>query len=231
MVIKKGYRNELVQKLQYRLGLTPDGVFGYKTESCVKDWQKYNNLTVDGIVGNTTWRSIFNTDIYKLSPIGVVIHSMSEYLEVDNEVLTAEKFLKKIGLSVHALVHPSGDVTLITPTDERAFHAGVSKVGNIENLNKHTLGVELLVPGLNTYGEFLNTIETEVWWTEIQISKCVDLVLSWIQKYNISASDVFRHSDVSGEQVRGPRYAKKDPGKSFPWQNFLLTISQKSRIV
>ena len=36
-------------------GLTVDGQFGAKTQAAVKDYQKSNNLTVDGIVGNLTW--------------------------------------------------------------------------------------------------------------------------------------------------------------------------------
>ena len=44
---------ELLNKLGY--GLVADGVFGTKTETAVKDFQKKNNLTSDGIVGPKTW--------------------------------------------------------------------------------------------------------------------------------------------------------------------------------
>lgn len=44
---------ELLNKLGY--GLVADGIFGVKTETAVKDFQKKNNLTSDGIVGPKTW--------------------------------------------------------------------------------------------------------------------------------------------------------------------------------
>jgi putative chitinase len=55
MLVKKGDNNENVKKLQAKLGLTADGVFGAGTESAVKAWQTKNGLTADGIVGDATW--------------------------------------------------------------------------------------------------------------------------------------------------------------------------------
>jgi len=38
--------------------LIVDGDFGAKTEARVKDFQRNNNLTVDGIVGPKTWQAL-----------------------------------------------------------------------------------------------------------------------------------------------------------------------------
>ena len=38
--------------------LEVDGVFGDKTQAAVKDYQKNNNLAVDGIVGDNTWGAL-----------------------------------------------------------------------------------------------------------------------------------------------------------------------------
>ena len=54
MVLKKGDNNELVKKVQAVLGVEQVGNFGPKTEAAVKEWQKKNGLTPDGIVGATT---------------------------------------------------------------------------------------------------------------------------------------------------------------------------------
>ena len=52
-----------LQKMLNSMGytLTVDGIFGEKTSSAVKDYQKKNGLTVDGIVGSQTWGSLQKT--------------------------------------------------------------------------------------------------------------------------------------------------------------------------
>ena len=59
MILKIGSSGEDVKKLQSKLGLNADGVFGPGTETAVKKWQKDNNLTADGIVGEGTWGKMF----------------------------------------------------------------------------------------------------------------------------------------------------------------------------
>jgi putative chitinase len=54
MILKKGSKGEEVKKLQAKLGLAADGIFGAGTESKLKEWQKKNGLTVDGIAGTST---------------------------------------------------------------------------------------------------------------------------------------------------------------------------------
>ena len=59
MLLKKGDNNENVKKLQAKLVLTSDGIFGSGTETAVKAWQTKNGLGVDGIVGDGTWGKMF----------------------------------------------------------------------------------------------------------------------------------------------------------------------------
>ena len=61
MLLKKGSKGTDVVLLQktlnekgYNVG-TADGIFGSTTEQKVKDFQKDNKITVDGVVGNGTW--------------------------------------------------------------------------------------------------------------------------------------------------------------------------------
>jgi len=61
MLLKNGSSGEDVKKLQEKLGLSADGVFGPGTEKKVKEWQSQNGLTPDGIVGAGTWDKMFNT--------------------------------------------------------------------------------------------------------------------------------------------------------------------------
>jgi N-acetylmuramoyl-L-alanine amidase len=41
--------------LQYRVGTTPDGIYGRQTEAAIKRYQQQNGLTADGIIGPATW--------------------------------------------------------------------------------------------------------------------------------------------------------------------------------
>lgn len=60
---RKGMKGETIKTIQAKLGgLTVDGDFGKKTESKVKDFQASKGLSVDGVVGNITWRALFGTD-------------------------------------------------------------------------------------------------------------------------------------------------------------------------
>ena len=59
VVLKLNSKGEEVKKLQEKLGLKADGVFGLKTEKAVKDWQRDHGLIPDGIVGTATWDSRF----------------------------------------------------------------------------------------------------------------------------------------------------------------------------
>jgi putative chitinase len=54
MILKKGSKGEEVKKLQAKLGLSADGVFGPGTEAKLKEWQMKNGLSADGIAGPAT---------------------------------------------------------------------------------------------------------------------------------------------------------------------------------
>jgi putative chitinase len=63
MLLKIGSKGEDVKKLQSKLGLSSDGVFGNGTDLAVKKWQSENGLTPDGIVGDATWNKMFGPTV------------------------------------------------------------------------------------------------------------------------------------------------------------------------
>lgn len=63
MLLKEGSKGDDVKKLQLKLGLTSDGVFGKNTTEAVKSFQTKNGLSPDGIVGPKTWSEIMNEDV------------------------------------------------------------------------------------------------------------------------------------------------------------------------
>jgi hypothetical protein len=58
-LIKRGSRGKDVERIQRAVGVTPDGIFGPKTEAAVKAYQKRHGLAADGIVGKQTWSVMF----------------------------------------------------------------------------------------------------------------------------------------------------------------------------
>jgi len=71
MLLKVGSTGDDVVKLQKKLGVDPVGTFGPKTEAAVKDWQKANGLTADGLVGDATWKKMFGEVSESVTPVSV----------------------------------------------------------------------------------------------------------------------------------------------------------------
>ena len=83
MFLKIGTKGGDVKRLQEKLGLSVDGLFGPNTEKSVKEWQNKNGLTVDGIItsSNKSWDLMFGST---LTPFSNVV------------ILTSELKLEKI---------------------------------------------------------------------------------------------------------------------------------------
>jgi hypothetical protein len=60
-VLQLGSKGEDVEYVQ--LLLFVDGIFGKVTEQAVKDFQKSEGLTVDGIVGPNTWKALLKEEV------------------------------------------------------------------------------------------------------------------------------------------------------------------------
>ena len=62
-LVKQGSHDHPVKTLQYLLGarghpVMVDGIFGPKTNAAVRGFQQALGITVDGIVGQVTWRAL-----------------------------------------------------------------------------------------------------------------------------------------------------------------------------
>lgn len=158
-------------------------------------------------------------------PKGIIVHSMGEYIKMPVGVLGAHEFLNSVKLSVHGFIHPDGEYEKMIESPNKAAHAGQSKWGDLEHLNSHFLGFELLVKGEHDYGTFSKAIETEGTYTDEQFKTAVDVCKWWMKEYNIPIENVVRHSDCSGDDVRGEGKGKTDPGSAFPWEKFKEALS------
>lgn len=60
-LLKVGSKSDDVKKVQQKLGLTADGIFGKNTEEAVKRFQINHNIVVDGVVGDLVWSKLMAT--------------------------------------------------------------------------------------------------------------------------------------------------------------------------
>lgn len=56
--LRRPTKSELVKQVQTKVGVTPDGTFGPKTEAAVRAFQRDRGLVPDGIVGPRTWAAL-----------------------------------------------------------------------------------------------------------------------------------------------------------------------------
>ena len=105
-------------------------------------------------------------------------------------------------VSAHYVINRSGKIFKLVNENNVAWHAGKSKWKNYKNLNKNSIGIELVNKG-HQYGYQK--------YTKIQIKKLIKLCKYLIKKYSIKKSLILGHSDIAPLR-------KIDPGEKFPWK-------------
>ena len=107
----------------------------------------------------------------------------------------------KYKVSCHYLINRKGSVIKLVNENRVAWHAGKSRWKNYRNLNKNSIGIELVNKGHNFgYQKF----------TILQIKNLINLCIRLKKKYNIKTCNILGHSDIAPLR-------KKDPGELFPW--------------
>jgi N-acetyl-anhydromuramyl-L-alanine amidase AmpD len=146
------------------------------------------------------------------TPDKLIIHCIAEFIEVDEpfeykgkliEVgkYSAHEWLVMLGLSVHFLIEPNGDVIKQRSTKKICWHA--------KGFNTGSVGIEVLVEGVWNYETFKNRIKS-YWVSQYQYDTLIELSDNIIEYFDIDHKDVLRHSDISPGR-------KVDPGYGFQW--------------
>ena len=108
----------------------------------------------------------------------------------------------KSKVSCHYLINRKGKVFGLVKDNHIAWHAGKSMWRKYRNLNKNSIGVELVNKG-HKYG-YQN-------FTKVQINRLVILCRNLKKKYRIKNQFILGHSDIAPLR-------KIDPGEKFPWK-------------
>lgn len=105
-------------------------------------------------------------------------------------------------VSAHYLIEEDGRVFALVDEACRAWHAGVSRWGGVDDINSRSVGIELVNPGHDWgYRPF----------PEAQMAALEALCAGIMRRHAIPARHVLGHSDVAPLR-------KADPGPLFDWR-------------
>ena len=132
----------------------------------------------------------------------------------------------KSKVSSHFLINQKGKIYRLVQNNHIAWHAGKSCWGKYKNLNKNSIGIELVNKG-HKFG-YTN-------FKKKQLSSLIKICKNLIRKYKIKKQNIVGHSDIAPLR-------KIDPGEKFPWRelanrnigiwhNYKTKILKKSRKV
>ena len=148
----------------------------------------------------TLYSANFSKKLRKNSDIKlIVIH----YTGMQSRIESIKRLLSpKHKVSTHYLIDRKGQILKMVDDNKIAWHAGKSKWKNYINLNKYSIGIELVNKG-HEFGYEKFTIS--------QVNKLIQLCKNLKNKYKIKNSNIVGHSDIAPLR-------KQDPGEKFPWQ-------------
>jgi len=127
-------------------------------------------------------------------PRFIILH----YIEKPFDVAMTQYCDKDIKLSPHYAIKKTGEVYNLVADEKRAWHAGVSYWKGVENLNDHSIGIEIDNMGDEPF-------------TDEQMNSCIELCHLLMKKHNIARENVLGHSDIAPDR-------KLDPGIFFDWK-------------
>jgi len=109
-------------------------------------------------------------------------------------------------VSAHYLINQNGKILKLVKDEYIAWHAGKSRWKKYNNLNKNSIGIELVNKG-HQYGYTS--------FKKKQISTLVKLCKILKKKYKIKTKNFLGHSDIAPLR-------KIDPGEKFPWESLSI---------
>jgi len=105
-------------------------------------------------------------------------------------------------VSAHYVVEEDGAVWRLVAERRCAWHAGVSCWRGMTELNKRSIGIEIVNPGHEWgYRHF----------PVLQLAVVCDLCLEILSRHAIPARNIVGHSDIAPDR-------KQDPGELFDWE-------------
>ena len=133
----------------------------------------------------------------------IVIH----YTGMQSERESLKRLVNpKSKVSSHYLINKKGKIYNLVKDKRVAWHAGKSSWLIFKNLNKYSIGIELVNKGHHLgYEKF----------EKKQILNLIKLCKKLTKKYKIKQKNIIGHSDIAPLR-------KIDPGEKFPWKQLYM---------
>ena len=129
----------------------------------------------------------------------VILH----YTGMQSEIESIKKLKNpKFKVSCHYLINRRGKIIQMVEDKYVAWHAGKSKWKSFSNMNKNSIGIELVNKG-HEFGY--------QYFSKPQIRSLIWLCKKLKKKYSIKTENFLGHSDIAPLR-------KIDPGEKFPWK-------------
>tara|TARA_B100001564_G_C20450159_1_gene583079 strand:+ start:24 stop:746 length:723 start_codon:yes stop_codon:yes gene_type:complete len=155
----------------------------------------------------TSYSENFSKKLRKNRDIKVIV---IHYTGMQSKIESIKRLMNpKHKVSAHYLIDRKGKILRMVDDNKIAWHAGKSKWKNYNNLNKYSIGIELVNKG-HEFGYEKFTI--------LQVNNLIKLCQNLKKKYKIKNSNIVGHSDIAPLR-------KQDPGEKFPWRKL-----QKNKI-
>lgn len=132
--------------------------------------------------------------------------------------------------SSHLIIDRDGSIVQMVPFNRRAWHAGKSKWGNLENMNQYSISIELVNAGKlrkNFSGQWVNWSNTVITSAEVTVAQHKDesaeagwheyteAQLETVTKVSMVLHKTYKFTDILGHDDVSPG-RKIDPGPLFP---------------
>ena len=105
-------------------------------------------------------------------------------------------------VSAHWLISEAGHAEPLVPEPLRAWHAGAGGWAGLDDINSHSIGIELANPGDRPF-------------PEPQMAALEALLRGTMARWDIPARGVIAHSDMAPSR-------KGDPGRRFDWRRLAV---------
>lgn len=140
--------------------------------------------------------------------------------------------------SAHFVIGRNGAITQMVGLDRRAWHAGESRWGNLNGMNKFSIGIELVNAGRlkrTENGDWLNWASVKIPPAEVLLAthKAENAPAGWhvypeaqllaALKVAVALHAAFDFEDILGHDDAAPG-RKVDPGPAFPMTSFVSRI-------
>ena len=107
-----------------------------------------------------------------------------------------------IGASAHFFVGFDGEIWQAVEVEDIAWHCGAKSYKHADCRNSNSIGIEMCVRKRNTASQ--SATDKDWYFEDATVAAAAELTRYLMEKYNVPASNVIRHYDVTGKVCPNP---------------------------